>query len=107
MAMTPAELAFRTALANPRAALGLVDQLVLDRVDAAIRELSAEELAYLREIIERRTSTKAATDDEIEKDIAVMQELAERRVRGELIPYRHARIKTVKVTNGGRVGAAV
>jgi hypothetical protein len=36
-----------------------------------------------------------------------MQELAERRVRGELIPYRHARIKTVKVTNGGRAGAAV
>jgi hypothetical protein len=76
---------------------------VLDRADAAIQELSAEELAYLREIIERRKSTKAATDDEIEKDIAVMQELAERRVRGELIP---ARIKTVKVTNGGRAGAA-
>jgi hypothetical protein len=44
--MTPAELAFRTALANPPAALGLVDQLVLERVDESIRELSAEELAY-------------------------------------------------------------
>jgi hypothetical protein len=81
MAMTPTELALRTALANPSPAIEFIDRLLGEQLEAAITEMSIEERAYLSEMLDRRIESgpAAITDD----DRAVLYDLAERRERGE------------------------
>jgi len=86
MVMTPAELAFRTALANPRPTLEFIDRLLGEQVEAAIAQMSDAEMRYLQGLLLAVPEGKTFRLSEEER--AILAEMRELREAGE-IPIDH------------------
>jgi len=86
MAMTPAELAFRTALANPRPTLEFIDRLLGEQVEVAIAQMSDAEMRYLQGLLLAVPQGKKWRLSEEER--AILAEMRELREAGE-IPIDH------------------
>jgi hypothetical protein len=94
---TPTEIAFRTALAHPRAALDFLDRILDDQIRATLREMSDAELYYLGELIERRNAEAAEGRPRCELSAV------ERAILADLAGRRSARPPRAS-PNGGVVG---